>query len=99
MRRRAWMDRCAALAALCGPLSTAGCSAFGGSNGNDIEVGMLVSLTGRFSTRGRNLQDAVRVAETQINQIGVLDGRHIQFKYIDDASKSEQALAGANSLL
>jgi ABC-type branched-subunit amino acid transport system substrate-binding protein len=75
-----------------------GCSAFSPPE-DDIEVGMLVSLTGRFSTRGRNLQDAVRVADWQINQTGILDGRHIRFKYIDDASKPEQALSGALGLI
>jgi ABC-type branched-subunit amino acid transport system substrate-binding protein len=87
------------VAAACGlALAAAGCSAFA-SDKDDIEVGMLVSLSGRFSTRGRNLQNAVRVAEGQINQAEILDGRHIKYKFVDDASKNEQALAAVAGLL
>ncbi len=100
MRGIDWTRGIAWLAAASGiAMAASGCTAITGSNPDDIEVGMVVSLTGRFSTRGRNLQDAVRVAEWQINQLGVLDGRHIRFRIVDDASTPEQALSGVIGLL
>ena len=65
----------------------------------DIEVGVVDSLSGGFAAQGVPLQNTLRVAQTQINQIGILGGRHIQFKVVDDFSDTTQAVGAVGTLL
>jgi branched-chain amino acid transport system substrate-binding protein len=57
-----------------------------GPVGGDITIGFSNSLTGGLSGLGTPLNDAAKVAAQQINQVGVLGGRHIKIETFDDLS-------------
>lgn len=54
--------------------------------GGDITIGFSNSLTGGLSGLGTPLNDAAKVASQQVNQVGVLGGRHIKIETFDDLS-------------
>jgi branched-chain amino acid transport system substrate-binding protein len=59
-----------------------------GAVGGDVIIGFSNSLTGGLTGLGTPLNDAARVAEQQVNQVGVLGGRHIHIEVFDDLSDS-----------
>jgi len=95
---------CAALPTACSSSSSGG-SANGGDGGGsgggdapvagDITIGYSNSLTGGIAGLGVPLNDAARVAEQQVNQIGVLGGRHIKIEIVDDMSDPTQGAVNA----
>ncbi len=68
-----------------GSVATTTDSGSSGSNA-DIVIGFSNSLTGGLSGLGVPLNDAAKVAEQQVNQVGVLGGRHIAIDIQDDLS-------------
>jgi len=95
---RRWFQRCKgprglAWAALCSlatiPLGQGGC-------GQDpagappkppqpIVIGVSLGLTGALDSLTGPLQNAIRVAEGQVNSLGGLFGRPVEFRIVDDA--------------
>lgn len=66
-----------------------------GAIGGDITIGFSNSLTGGLSGLGTPLNDAARVAEQQVDQVGVLGGRHIHIEVFDDLSDSTKGAPNA----
>jgi ABC-type branched-subunit amino acid transport system substrate-binding protein len=67
------------------PAATASDAGEGGVAGV-ITIGFSNSLTGGLNGLGIPLNDAARVAEQQVNQVGVLGGRQINIEIVDDLS-------------
>jgi|SRR5579859_1857850 len=94
---------CAVLPTACSSSSSGGAAnnGDGGSGGGDapvagdITIGFSNSLTGGIAGLGVPLNDAARVAEQQVNQIGVLGGRHIKIEIVDDLSDPTQGAVNA----
>ena len=54
--------------------------------GRPIEIGVSIALSGDLGASGLPIQNAVRVAEQQINANGGVLGRRVSFKVVDDAT-------------
>jgi ABC-type branched-subunit amino acid transport system substrate-binding protein len=52
----------------------------------DVVIGFSDALSGGLKGVGIPLADVARVAEQQVNQVGILGGRHIHVEIADDAS-------------
>jgi ABC-type branched-subunit amino acid transport system substrate-binding protein len=65
-----------------------------GANG-DITIGFSNSLTGGLAGLGVPLNDAVKVAIQQVNQVGVLGGRHLAVDTQDDLSDPANGVINA----
>jgi neutral amino acid transport system substrate-binding protein len=70
-----------------------------------IVIGVSLGLTGALDSFSAPLQNAVRVAEGQINALGGISGRPVTFKIVDDTSdegaiaqKALQSLLDANAV-
>lgn len=93
-----------ALASACTSSSTSnpgGGGGGGGDGGNgDITIGFSNSLTGGLTGLGVPLNDVAKVAEQQVNQVGVLGGRHISIDIQDDLSDpTNGVLTAANHFI
>lgn len=79
-------------------LTVAGCSTgSGGSGGSSgqgspITIGVSASLTGEYSFIGVDGVDGIKLAASQINAAGGIDGRKINLDVEDDGSSASQAL-------
>jgi branched-chain amino acid transport system substrate-binding protein len=62
--------------------------------GTPITIGVTIALTGDLKGTGVPLQNAVRVAEQQINSLGGVLGRRVVFHVIDDTSDKGNTLRG-----
>jgi branched-chain amino acid transport system substrate-binding protein len=91
-------------AAAAAPFGQTACSSgSGGSNtttndgggGGDITIGFSNALTGGLAGNAAPLNDAARVAEQQVNQVGVLGGRHIRIEIFDDLSDAKTGAPNA----
>jgi ABC-type branched-subunit amino acid transport system substrate-binding protein len=51
-----------------------------------IVIGVSLALTGGLSGSGQILQNATRTAEIEVNAVGGLYGRPVQFRVVDDTS-------------
>jgi branched-chain amino acid transport system substrate-binding protein len=71
-----------------------GASGGGGSSakGNPIVIGVSASLTGEYSFIGVDGSDGIKLAASQINAAGGIDGRPITLDVEDDGSSASQAL-------
>jgi ABC-type branched-subunit amino acid transport system substrate-binding protein len=76
------------------PVTAADSGTSGGNNG-DITIGFSNSLTGGLNGLGVPLNDAAKVAEQQVNQVGVLGGRHIAIDIQDDLSDPTNGVLNA----
>jgi ABC-type branched-subunit amino acid transport system substrate-binding protein len=64
-----------------------------------IQVGLLVSQTGASSDIGGEVENGVLVAESQINALGGVLGKQLQFVVMDDQSDPTVASKSATQLL
>jgi ABC-type branched-subunit amino acid transport system substrate-binding protein len=62
--------------------------------GSPITIGVTIALTGDLKGTGVPLQNAVRVAEQQINSYGGVLGRKVVFHVIDDTTDKGNTLRG-----
>ena len=62
--------------------------------GKPIEIGVSIALSGDLGASGLPIQNAVRVAEQQINANGGVLGRRVNFKVVDDATDTGSVVAG-----
>ena len=60
--------------------------------GTPIRFGASIALSGDSQAYGATLQNAIRVAETQINAHGGILGRRVEYKVVDDASDTDVVL-------
>ncbi|MEO6419490.1 MAG: ABC transporter substrate-binding protein, partial [Polyangiaceae bacterium] len=63
-------------------------------SGTPIEIGVSIALTGDLGASGVPIQNAVRVAEQQINANGGVLGRRVVFKIVDDATDTSAGVSG-----
>src|SRR5258708_4774550 len=64
----------------------------GGSTLQPITIGVVLSLTGDLSSPGQVENAATKVALAQINALGGVLGRPVDFKIVDDASDKAIAI-------
>jgi ABC-type branched-subunit amino acid transport system substrate-binding protein len=64
-----------------------------------IVIGVSFGLTGNLSSLAVPMQNGVRVAEAQINAIGGLFGRPVEFDVVDDKSASSASAGGGAQIL
>jgi ABC-type branched-subunit amino acid transport system substrate-binding protein len=60
--------------------------------GTPIRFGASIALSGDSQAYGATLQNAIRVAEQQINAHGGVLGRRVEFKVVDDTSDTDVVL-------
>ena len=65
-----------------------------GDTGAPILVGVTIALTGDLAGTGLPMQNAIRVAEQQINAYGGVLGRPMNFKIVDDTTDKGTVIQG-----
>jgi ABC-type branched-subunit amino acid transport system substrate-binding protein len=60
-----------------------------------IIIGVSLGLTGGLSSFTAPLQDAIRVAEAEVNAVGGIFGRPVSFRVVDDKSDEDKTLLAA----
>ncbi len=90
--RRSTSSRCAAAAIAAVALAAAALPARVRAEGDTIVLGAAVSLTGKYSTNGKNTLDGYQLALKRINELGGVEvgGKRYQLaiRYYDDESTS-----------
>src|SRR5437762_2821318 len=71
----------------------------GGSNGNEILIGHVASLTGDTATFGVSADEGIRLALDELNKTGVLGGKKIRILTEDDRSLGDEAKTAASKLI
>ncbi len=78
-------------------------TSFSKVEGNKIILGAAVSLTGKYSTNGKNTKNGYNLAVERINEMGgvKVGGKTYEFDiiYYDDESKGDRAAALAERLI
>jgi len=77
----------------------AACGSGGGSSGNVIKLGAILSITGAGGVYGPQSRDGMNLAVKQINANGGVNGAKIQLTINDDASDKAQASQLAQKLI
>src|SRR2546429_2302385 len=84
-------------------LGLTGCANSGGSSGassnKPVVIGVSLSLDGDFSGDGKALQQGYDLWAADINARGGLLGRKVQFKYVNDASSTQQVVTNYQNLI
>ena len=84
-------------------LGLTGCANSGGSSGassnKPVVIGVSLSLDGDFSGDGKALQQGYDLWAADINSKGGLLGRKVQFKYVNDASSTQQVVTNYQNLI
>lgn len=79
------------------------CGSQGGSGASDsdgpIKVGVPLPLSGAYAFPGQGEQVGLKLAEAEINAHGGINGRQIQFDFVDDQSTPDGAVAAATRLV
>lgn len=81
----------AAVLAAPGPDATA-------AGSEPIVIGMITSLSGRYSTLGQFDQKTVELLSAQLNAAGGIDGRPVKVIYEDDQTSPTQAVVALNKV-
>jgi len=69
-------------------------------SGAPVHIGVVIALSGDLKGTGTGLQNAVRVAEQQLNAYGGILGRHVTFDVKDDQTDNGTIIQGVvNDLL
>jgi branched-chain amino acid transport system substrate-binding protein len=96
------MRRSALCAAVVLTLGISACASSGGStagSGKPLVVGVSVSLNGDFSGDGKALEQGYQLWADDVNAKGGLLGRKVQFKFVDDASSTQQVVTNYQNLI
>jgi branched-chain amino acid transport system substrate-binding protein len=64
-----------------------------------VTIGVSISLTGDFSADGKALEQGYELWAADVNARGGLVGRHVQFKFVDDASSAQQVVTNYQNLI
>ena len=79
-----------------------GCAGGGGTSsgsGKPVLVGVSLSLDGDFSGDGKALQQGYQLWADDVNAKGGLLGRKVQFKFVNDASSTQQVVTNYTNLI
>ncbi|MBI3556444.1 MAG: ABC transporter substrate-binding protein [Deltaproteobacteria bacterium] len=76
-----------------------GSAAVSSSNGSEIVIGEVGSLTGTEATFGTSTRDGIDLAIKQINAAGGIKGKKMRVIVIDDQGKSEEAATAVTKLI
>jgi branched-chain amino acid transport system substrate-binding protein len=87
----------AAVLAGCG--SGASGSGSTSANTSPIVIGVSVSLTGDFSSDGKFVQQGYQLWADHVNAAGGILGRQVTFKFVDDASSTDQVKTNYTNLI
>jgi branched-chain amino acid transport system substrate-binding protein len=84
-----------------GLIAATGCANGGGSAGpgRPILVGVSLSLDGDFSGDGKALQQGYQLWADDVNARGGLLGSKIRFKFVNDASSTQQVVTNYQNLI
>jgi len=83
----------------CGSSSAGGPAPAAEAGSPDVVIGFSDALSGGLKGFGAPLADVARVAEQQVNQVGILGGRHIHVEIVDDSSAPAGAVAAAGHFI
>ena len=64
-----------------------------------ILIGVSVSLSGDFSADGKAVEQGYQLWAADVNAAGGLLGRKVQFKFVDDASSTQQVVTNYQNLI
>jgi branched-chain amino acid transport system substrate-binding protein len=96
------MRRSALCAAVVLTLGVSACASSGGSTGGSgkpLVVGVSVSLDGDFSGDGKALEQGYQLWADDVNAKGGVLGRKVQFKFVNDASSTQQVVTNYQDLI
>lgn len=88
-----------ALAACGGGGSEPGGSSSEGAEEGPIKIGAILGISGRFAFVGAPQQQALQLAQEQINADGGVDGRQVEFVIYDDEVDETKSVPLANRLI
>ena len=90
-----------AVVLLLGLTVSAGCAGSSGSSssGKPLVVGVSLSLDGDFSGDGKALQQGYQLWADDVNAKGGLLGRKVEFKFVNDASSTQQVVTNYQDLI
>lgn len=86
----------AMLLLLIATLTVAGC---GSKEADAYRIGVILSLSGPSSSLGQPEQNAIRIVEEELAAAGGIDGKPVEFIYIDDKSEPVDARTAAKKLI
>lgn len=84
------------LTAACGANPDAGS---GDPDDDPIQIGAVLSLSGAVATLGQATERGIRLAVTEVNDAGGIDGRPLEVTYLDDQSDQDVAASSAQRLM
>jgi branched-chain amino acid transport system substrate-binding protein len=68
-------------------------------NNKPIVIGVSVSLSGDFAGDGKALEQGYQLWADDVNAAGGLNGRQVTFKFVDDASSTQQVVTNYQNLI
>lgn len=80
-------------------LMTAAACGSGSTGSGPIVIGVSVSLSGDFSADGQAVEQGYQLWAQDVNSAGGLLGRKVQFKFVDDASSTQQVVTNYENLI
>src|SRR5437660_2621759 len=80
-------------------LGAPACAGGGGGSSQPITIGVSVSLDGDFSGDGKALEQGYQLWADDVNARGGLLGRKVSFKFVNDASSTQQVVTNYQNLI
>lgn len=79
----------------------AGCKEGGSgtSSSGPIKIGFIGPLTGSASSYGQSSEKGLQLYEEQLNKAGGINGRKVQFVYVDDEGKAASSVNAGTKLI
>ena len=77
----------------------AGCGSSSGSSGNEIVIGGNLELTGGVGSYGSSINDGAKLAISEINEAGGINGKKIRYEVIDNRSENAEAVSAMTKLI
>jgi len=79
-------------------LLAAACGSGGDAGDDTYTIGMFTPLTGFAAGDGQSSKAAAQLAVDKVNKVGGIDGKKVELKVYDDASKPDQAATLARKM-
>lgn len=99
MRRTLVLPTLAAAALIAGTMSACGGnSSDGNSSGDTVTLGMIAPLNGTFAQAGKDMVDGAKVAVSEINAAGGVDGKKLELDIKDDGSDPQKTSQATRDL-
>lgn len=77
----------------------AACGSSNGSDGDEIVIGGNLELSGDLASYGSSINDGAKLAITEINEAGGINGKKIRYEVIDNRSANAEAVAAMTKLI